>query len=78
MNRLHLSIFAENNLSDRVIKQSAGLYKVFSRQYPEYKENFMKVSDTLISLTQSAEFHRLCNTAEYEFFLPATCYTDNI
>ena len=68
MNRLHISIFAENNLSDNVIKQSAGLYKVFSRQYPEYKENFMKVSDTLYQLSENIEFHRLCDTVEYEFF----------
>lgn len=78
MNRLHVSIFAENNLSDNVINDSAAMYNYLALQYPNYRNNFMRVHDTLRAMIGSPEFHKVCNTIQYEYFAPAKCYMNNL
>ena len=38
MQRLSISIFVENCLSDNVIADSAKIYEEFGKQYPEFSE----------------------------------------
>ena len=38
MQRLSISIFTENCLSDNVIIDSAKIYEEFSKQYPKFAE----------------------------------------
>ncbi len=78
MSRLHISIFAENNLSDNVISDSAAMYNYLALQYPNYHDNFMCVHDALRAMINSPEFHKVCDTTQYEYFAPAKCYMNRL
>ena len=75
---IRISVFAENNLSDNVIKESATLYHQLSLENEKYKNNYANIVNCLHSLRKNPEFHKICDTTQYEIFIPAVQYANDI
>ena len=53
------------------MKDSAKLYEELAEQYADYKDNFINVEDAIKFMITNSDFHKNCDTSDFELFIPS-------
>ena len=59
------------------MRDSAALYEELAEQYAEYKDNFINIRDAINFMITNKDFHKNCDTSDFELFIPSTYYKGN-
>ena len=53
------------------------LYKELAEQYVDFKDNFINIQNAIKFMITANEFHKNCDTSDFELLIPSAYYEDN-